>query len=177
MHSLCAAVDAHAAELDQAITLEEKIINDWDELAARVKGQRPLVFTNGVFDILHRGHVQYLHEARAQGACLVLAVNSDDSVRRLGKGADRPINALGDRQGVLAGLASVDFVTMFSADTPLQLIAKIRPEILVKGGDWPVEKIVGATEVQGWGGRVLSIPFQHQRSTSNLLQRIRERLP
>lgn len=177
IHSLCAAVDAHAAELEQPQTLDDKIINDWGELAVRIQGQRPLVFTNGVFDILHRGHVQYLAEAKAEGATLVLAVNSDASVRRLGKGADRPINPLADRQGVLAGLAAVDYVTAFDDDTPLRLIQRLRPEILVKGGDWPVEKIVGATEVQGWGGRVLSISFRHQRSTTGLLQKIRDTRP
>jgi len=176
IHSLCAAIDAQAAT-PQAATLEDKIINDWEQLAARVAAQRPLVLSNGVFDILHRGHVQYLHEARAEGACLVLAVNSDESVRRLGKGADRPINTLADRQGVLAGLAAVDFVTSFTDDTPLRLIETLRPDVLIKGGDWPVEKIVGAAEVLGWGGRVLSISFRHQRSTSALLARIRERQP
>ncbi len=177
IHSLCAAVDAHAAELEHPQALDDKIVNDWDELARRVAGQRPLVFSNGVFDILHRGHVQYLSEARAEGACLVLAVNSDASVRRLGKGADRPINPLDDRQGVLAGLAAIDYVTTFDEDTPLRLIQRLRPEVLVKGGDWPVESIVGAGEVQGWGGRVLSIPFRHQRSTTRLLQKIRETQP
>ena len=134
---------------------------------------RPLVFTNGVFDILHRGHVTYLAQARSLGAALVVAVNSDDSVRRLGKGADRPINALADRMAVLAALGSVDAVTWFEEDTPLQRILECRPDVLVKGGDWPVDRIVGAAEVLARGGRVCSIPFEHERSTTALLQRIR----
>ena len=179
IHSLCAAVDAAQREASPSPSdlCAAKILNDWEELAQRVAIQRPLVFTNGVFDLLHRGHVQYLLEARTEGACLVLAVNGDDSVRRLGKGNDRPINSLADRQAVLAGLSAVDFVTTFADDTPLRLIQRLRPEVLVKGGDWPVEKIVGATEVESWGGRVLSIPFQHERSTTSLLQRIRESQP
>jgi rfaE bifunctional protein nucleotidyltransferase chain/domain len=143
-------------------------------LVARVAAlPRPLVFTNGVFDILHRGHVTYLAQARALGASLVLGVNSDASVRRLGKGGDRPINALADRCAVLAALASADLVTWFEEDTPLALILACRPDVLVKGGDWKVADIVGAAEVQGWGGAVHSIPFEHERSTTALLSRIR----
>ena len=134
---------------------------------------RPLVFTNGVFDVLHRGHVTYLSRARALGAALLVALNSDASVRRLGKGADRPVNTLQDRLAVLAALASVDAVTWFDEDTPLALIQAIRPEVLAKGGDWPAERIVGAREVLARGGRVESIPFEHERSTSALLKRIR----
>ncbi len=134
---------------------------------------RPLVFTNGVFDILHRGHVTYLAQARALGASLLLALNTDASVRRLGKGDDRPVNPLEDRAAVAAALGSVDLVTWFDADTPLELIVRTRPEVLVKGGDWPVERIVGATEVLSWRGSVHSIPFLHQRSTTRLLSRIR----
>jgi len=134
---------------------------------------RPLVFTNGVFDILHRGHAAYLAQARALGAALVVALNSDASTRRLGKGADRPVNALADRLSVVAALESVDFVTWFEEDTPLALIETIRPEVLVKGGDWAVDRIVGAAGVQARGGRVVSIPFEHERSTTALLQRIR----
>ncbi|MBI1396561.1 MAG: D-glycero-beta-D-manno-heptose 1-phosphate adenylyltransferase [Betaproteobacteria bacterium] len=135
---------------------------------------RPLVFTNGVFDILHRGHATYLAQARALGASLMVAVNSDASVRRLGKGTDRPINALADRMAVLAALESVDLVTSFDADTPLDLILEARPDVLVKGGDWPVEQIVGAREVLGWGGQVHAIAFQHDRSTTDLVSRIRK---
>lgn len=134
---------------------------------------RPLVFTNGCFDILHRGHVTYLAQARALGASLVVAVNSDASVKRLGKGDDRPVNAQEDRMAVLAALESVALVTWFDEDTPLQRILDCRPDLLVKGGDWPIEKIVGAPEVLGWGGTVHSIPFIHARSTTALLDKIR----
>jgi len=144
------------------------------ELGARVAQlPRPLVFTNGVFDILHRGHVTYLAQARALGASLIVAVNADASVRRLGKGGDRPINALADRLAVLAALESVDLVVSFDDDTPLALIGACRPDVLVKGGDYSVEVIEGAREVRGWGGSVHSIPFQHERSTTILLRRIR----
>ncbi|MGH7125478.1 MAG: D-glycero-beta-D-manno-heptose 1-phosphate adenylyltransferase [Stellaceae bacterium] len=134
---------------------------------------RPLVFTNGVFDVLHRGHVTYLARARALGAALLVALNSDASVRRLGKGPDRPVNPLEDRLAVLAALESVDAVTWFDEDTPIALIEACRPQVLVKGGDWPTDRIVGAREVLARGGRVESIPFEHQRSTSALLERIR----
>jgi len=134
---------------------------------------RPLVFTNGCFDILHRGHVTYLDEARALGGALLVALNTDASVQRLGKGADRPVNALADRAAVIAALGSVDLVTWFDEDTPLSLILALRPDILVKGGDWAPERIVGAAEVLAWGGRVRSIAFRHERSTSALIERIR----
>jgi rfaE bifunctional protein nucleotidyltransferase chain/domain len=134
---------------------------------------RPLVFTNGVFDILHRGHVTYLAEARALGASLVVALNSDASVRRLGKGDDRPVNALADRMAVIASLESVALVTWFDEDTPLARILQCRPDHLVKGGDWTPDRIVGAAEVKGWGGQVHSIPFRHERSTTALLAKIR----
>ena len=144
------------------------------DLAQRVAMlPRPLVFTNGCFDILHRGHVSYLAQARALGASLVVVANSDASVRRLGKGDDRPVNALEDRMAVLAALESVALVTWFDEDTPLARILDCRPDVLVKGGDWPVEKIVGASEVLGWGGTVHSIPFIHARSTTALLEKIR----
>jgi rfaE bifunctional protein nucleotidyltransferase chain/domain len=135
---------------------------------------RPLVFTNGVFDLLHRGHVTYLAQARRLGASLVVGVNSDASAKRLGKGADRPVNALADRMAVLAALEAVSLVTWFEEDTPLALILACRPDLLVKGGDWKVDAIVGAREVAGWGGTVHSIPFAHERSTSRLLDRIRQ---
>jgi rfaE bifunctional protein nucleotidyltransferase chain/domain len=135
---------------------------------------RPLVFTNGVFDILHRGHVTYLARAREQGAALLVALNSDASARRLGKGADRPVNALEDRLALAAALASVDAVTWFEEDTPEALIGACRPEVLAKGGDWPVERIAGARDVLARGGRVLSIPFEHERSTTALIRRIRQ---
>ena len=134
---------------------------------------RPLVFTNGVFDILHRGHVTYLAQARALGASLVVALNSDASVRRLGKGGDRPLNALEDRLAVMAALESVALVTWFDEDTPLARILECRPDHLVKGGDWSADEIVGAREARAWGGQVHSIPFQHDRSTTKLLAKIR----
>ncbi|MDE1942954.1 MAG: D-glycero-beta-D-manno-heptose 1-phosphate adenylyltransferase [Betaproteobacteria bacterium] len=152
---------------------ERKIVSPGQWLERVWELPRPLVFTNGVFDILHRGHVTYLAQARAQGAALVVALNSDESVRRLGKGADRPINALADRMAVLAALGSVDAVTWFEEDTPLQRILECRPDVLVKGGDWPVDQIVGGAEVLARGGRVCSIPFEHERSTTALLRRIR----
>ena len=134
---------------------------------------RPLVFTNGVFDILHRGHVTYLAQARSLGASLAVALNSDASAKRLGKGDDRPINTLADRMAVVAALESVAIVTWFDEDTPLARILECRPDHLVKGGDWAPENIVGAREVQAWGGQVHSIPFRHERSTTTLLGKIR----
>jgi rfaE bifunctional protein nucleotidyltransferase chain/domain len=152
----------------------EKKICAPGELAARVAAlPRPLVFTNGCFDVLHRGHVTYLAQARALGASLIVGVNSDASVKRQGKGADRPINAEHDRMMVLAALESVSLVVLFDTDTPLDLIRACRPNILVKGGDWQVDKIVGAADVISWGGQVHSIPFLHERSTTALLNKIR----
>ena len=134
---------------------------------------RPLVFTNGCFDILHRGHVTYLAQARALGAAMIVALNTDASVRRQGKGADRPMNPLPDRLAVVAALGCVDLVTWFDDDTPLACIVACTPDVLVKGGDWPVDRIVGAAEVRANGGRVVSIPFEHARSTTDLIARIR----
>lgn len=152
---------------------ESKIVAP-GELAGRLANSpRPLVFTNGCFDLLHRGHVTLLADARALGEALIVALNSDDSVRRLGKGDDRPVNALADRLAVIAALEAVTLVTWFEEDTPLQRILVCRPDILVKGGDWPVDRIVGNREVTAWGGRVLSLPFIHQTSTSGLLEKIR----
>ncbi|MSQ62327.1 MAG: D-glycero-beta-D-manno-heptose 1-phosphate adenylyltransferase [Betaproteobacteria bacterium] len=135
---------------------------------------RPLVFTNGVFDLLHRGHVTYLAQARALGAALIVALNGDASARRLGKGDGRPVNALEDRMALIAALAAVDAVTWFDDDTPAALIETLSPEVLVKGGDWPAEKIVGAVATLARGGRVVSIPFAHQRSSTALLEKIRK---
>jgi rfaE bifunctional protein nucleotidyltransferase chain/domain len=131
------------------------------------------VFTNGVFDLLHRGHVTYLARARAEGASLLVALNSDVSARRLGKGAERPLNRLEDRAAVVAALEAVSAVTWFEEDTPGALIGASRPDVLVKGGDWPIERIVGAREVLSRGGRVLSIAFEHERSTTELVKQIR----
>ena len=145
-----------------------------DELAARIAQlPRPLVFTNGVFDLLHRGHASYLAQARALGRSLLVAVNSDDSVRRLGKGPDRPINPQADRMALVAALEAVSLVTWFDEATPLALIRLAKPEVLVKGGDWAPERIVGSAEVKSWGGTVHSIPFLHERSTSATLAKIR----
>ena len=144
------------------------------ELAQRVALlPRPLVFTNGCFDILHRGHVTYLAQARALGASLLVGVNSDASVKRLGKGDDRPINRQEDRMAVLAALECVSLVSVFDEDTPLALILQAKPDILVKGGDWTLDKIVGASEVLAWGGKVHSIPFRFERSTTATLDKIR----
>ncbi len=156
-----------------APAFENKICS-LDKLASRVAAlPRPIVFTNGCFDVLHRGHVTYLAQARALGASLIVGVNSDASVKRQGKGADRPINAELDRMMVLAALDSVNLVVLFDTDTPLDLILACRPDILAKGGDWKIEDIVGASEVQGQGGSVHSIPFLHDRSTTALLKKIR----
>ena len=155
-------------------SFENKIVPP-EKLSGRLRSQtRPLVFTNGVFDVLHRGHVTYLAESRALGARLIVALNSDSSVKRLGKGASRPVNPLADRLAVAAALQSVSLVTWFEEDTPLSLILICRPDVLVKGGDWPVDQIVGAHEVMAWGGTVKSIPFQFERSTTALLSRIRK---
>jgi len=153
---------------------ERKIVATADLGPAAARLPAPRVFTNGVFDLLHRGHVTYLAQARALGASLIVAVNDDASVRRLGKGDDRPINACADRMAVLAALGMVDLVTSFSDDTPLALILAARPEVLVKGGDWPLDRIVGADAVRGWGGQVHSIAFEHERSTTSMLAKIRQ---
>lgn len=152
---------------------ERKIVAP-QQLGERVASlARPLVFTNGCFDVLHRGHVSLLAEARSLGAALIVALNSDASVRRLGKGDGRPVNTLADRLAIIAALQAVTLVTWFDEDTPLQRILDCRPDILVKGGDWPVDRIVGNREVGGWGGRVFSLPFIHQTSTTALLEKIR----
>jgi len=156
-----------------SIEFEAKICDPQDLASRAGRAARPLVFTNGVFDILHRGHVTYLAQARALGETLVVALNSDASVRRLGKGGERPVNPLADRMAVVAALQSVTLVTWFDEDTPLARILACHPDVLVKGGDWSVERIVGAKEVQAWGGKVHSIPFVHETSTTRLLERIR----
>jgi D-glycero-beta-D-manno-heptose 1-phosphate adenylyltransferase len=150
-----------------------KICGANDALARIAALPRPRVFTNGVFDLLHRGHVTYLEQARALGASLVVAINSDASVRRLGKADDRPLNSLEDRMAVVAALGAVDLVVAFDADTPRELIAASLPEILVKGGDYTAETTAGAAEVVAAGGRFVAIPFRHDRSTTALVGRIR----
>jgi rfaE bifunctional protein nucleotidyltransferase chain/domain len=134
---------------------------------------RPMVFTNGVFDILHRGHASYLAQARELGASLVVGVNSDASVKMLGKGDDRPINTEADRQALLAALASVDVVALFTEQTPVQLIEKIRPDIYVKGGDYEIDTLPETRVVKTWGGKAVAIPFIYERSTTTLLGKIR----
>lgn len=152
-----------------------KVLTDPAQLAGRLAPlPRPLVFTNGCFDILHRGHVAYLEEAAQLGKSLVVGVNSDASVKRLNKGSGRPINSLDDRMAMLAALECVSLVVAFDQDTPLDLIKRVRPEHLVKGGDWSVDKIVGHDVVQAYGGRVHSIPVRFERSTSDLIARIRD---
>ena len=152
---------------------EAKIVAPGDLAARLAQLPRPLVFTNGCFDIVHRGHVTLLAQARALGQSLLVALNTDASVKRLGKGSDRPVNALADRLAVIAALDCVTLVTWFDEDTPIERILESRPQVLVKGGDWPVERIVGHSEVAGWGGTTVSIPFIHQKSTTALLDKIR----
>lgn len=135
-----------------------------------------VVFTNGVFDILHRGHVEYLYAARCLGDALVLGLNDDASVRRL-KGPDRPLNGQDDRAFVLAGLACIDAVTLFSEDTPHALISALLPDVLVKGGDYRADEVVGRAEVEAAGGRLVLIPFVHGRSTTGLVEKIRSGTP
>jgi rfaE bifunctional protein nucleotidyltransferase chain/domain len=140
--------------------------------AWRLKSDR-IVFTNGVFDILHRGHVTYLEQAAALGHRLVVGLNSDSSVKRLGKGDDRPLNSEADRAAVLAALRCVDAVVVFEQDTPMELIQTIGPDVLVKGGDWTADKIVGGEYVRSYGGEVRSLPLVEGRSTTSLVERIR----
>ncbi|MEY4625578.1 MAG: hypothetical protein RL061_1103 [Pseudomonadota bacterium] len=134
---------------------------------------KPVVFTNGVFDILHRGHVSYLAQARSLGASMVVGVNADVSVRMLGKGDDRPLNAEADRLALLASLESVDLVVLFSEKTPVELIAQIKPDIYVKGGDYEIDALAETALVKTWGGKAYAIPFLHDRSTTALLRKIR----
>lgn len=158
-----------------AASFEAKILSRTDCVAAIRAGAlpRPLVFTNGVFDILHRGHVSYLDAARQLGASLVVALNTDASVRRLGKGNDRPLNTLGDRAALIAALASVSMVTEFDEDTPQALIEALRPDIIVKGGDYDMETLPETASVRSWGGTAVAIPFDFNRSTTALIGKIR----
>lgn len=158
-----------------SVRFESKILTrDACECLIRSGGlPRPLVFTNGVFDILHRGHVSYLDEAAQLGASLVVALNTDESVRRLGKGADRPVNTLPDRLALIAALACVDVVTSFDEDTPQALIQALRPDIIVKGGDYVMDTLPETAAVRQWGGKAVAIPFRYERSTTSLLRRIR----
>ena len=158
-------------------SFESKIVTR-SALSAAIAGlARPVVFTNGVFDILHRGHVTYLTRARALGASLVVAVNSDASVRLLGKGDDRPLNEQFDRAALLAALECVTLVTVFDEQVPIAPLEIVRPEIYVKGGDYEIDAIAESAIVCSWGGRAVAIAFEHQRSTTALLERIRTPAP
>lgn len=153
----------------------EKKICDHDNVAEQLRSlPHPVVMTNGVFDLLHRGHVTYLAQAKALGASLVVAVNTDASVRRLGKGDDRPINTCVDRMAVLAALASVDLVLSFDEDTALQAVNLVRPDIYVKGGDYDMHTIPEGQAVLAYGGQVRAIDFEHDRSTTKTLQKLRQ---
>ena len=134
---------------------------------------KPVVFTNGVFDVLHCGHATYLAKARALGGSLVLALNTDASARRLGKGSDRPLNNENDRAVMMAALESVSLVTWFDEDTPLTIISELRPDILVKGGDYDMHKLPESELVKSYGGKALAIPFLDGYSTTALVKRIR----
>ncbi|WP_202444732.1 D-glycero-beta-D-manno-heptose 1-phosphate adenylyltransferase [Schauerella aestuarii] len=145
--------------------------------AAVAAGQfaRPLVFTNGVFDLLHRGHATYLDQAAQLGATLIVAINTDASVKRLGKGDDRPLNTTVDRAAVLAALSCVDAVTVFEEQTPEALIAALKPDLIVKGGDYDMAVLPETALVESWGGRAVAIPFEFERSTTALVKKIRGR--
>ena len=155
-------------------SLSNKICSRSNVLARVAQLPRPLVFTNGVFDVLHRGHVMYLAQARALGASLVVALNTDASARRLGKGPDRPLNNDADRAWVMAALASTSLVTWFDEDTPLALVDVLRPDILVKGGDYDMGKLAETRLVESYGGRALALPFLDGYSTTALVQKIRQ---
>ena len=144
-----------------------------DALGWRSRQPGPIVFTNGVFDLLHPGHVELLEAARREGAALIVGLNSDASVRRLGKGADRPVTPEAARARVLAGLAAVDCVVLFDEDTPLELITRLQPDVLVKGADYSRDAIVGAELVESRGGRVVRVPLVHGFSTSSIVERLR----
>ena len=150
------------------LTLEEFL-----EIRKQLKAEgKKLVFTNGCFDIIHRGHVDYLNRAKALGDYLVVALNSDESVRKL-KGEGRPINKLEDRAFVIANLKAVDFVVSFDEDTPFEIISAIIPDVLVKGGDWSIENIVGRDVVEANGGKVYSLPYVENYSTTNIINKMK----
>lgn len=153
----------------------EKKITSIDDLAEAVKKlPKPVVFTNGVFDILHRGHVTYLAQAASLGKSLVVAINSDASVRMLGKGPDRPINNEQDRAAVIAALESVSLVTVFADKVPIKAVELVKPDIYVKGGDYKIEDLPEAKIVHFYGGQVVTVSFDHDRSTTKLLKKVRE---
>ena len=150
-----------------------KIRSLGDALSWRAGQSGPVVFTNGVFDLLHPGHVELLEAARREGSALIVAVNSDASVRQLGKGPDRPLNGESARARVVAGLAAVDCVVLFESKTPLALIQELAPDVLVKGADYPRNAIVGGDEVEARGGRVVRVPLVDGFSTSSIVGRLR----
>ena len=154
-------------KIKSALSLQRSLI------PLKKKGKK-IVFTNGCFDILHYGHVKYLQEAKNRGDILVVAVNSDSSVKKL-KGRSRPVVGQKNRMRVLAALESVDFVTLFGEDTPLKLIKLLKPDVLVKGGDWDKEDIVGGRLVESWGGKVISLPYVKNQSTTNIIDKIGKR--
>jgi len=155
------------------VNTADKIRTPADADRWRRRQQGRVVFTNGVFDLLHVGHVTLLEAARREGDALAVGVNSDASVRRLAKGADRPLVPEGDRARLLAALACVDCVVLFDEDTPLALIERLRPDVLVKGADYARDAIVGADQVEAWGGRVVRVPLVSGYSTTRLLERLR----
>ena len=166
-------ISAFAAASVSAAALTDKLCKP-DQLVKRLAAlPRPLVFTNGVFDVLHRGHVMYLEQARALGASLVVALNTDASARHLGKGPDRPLNNEVDRACVIAALASSSLVTWFDEETPLELIRLVRPDLLVKGGDYDMAKLAETALVESWGGQALALPFVPGYSTTALVQKIK----
>lgn len=155
-------------------TPDKKIVSDTKSLGDILSGlARPIVFTNGCFDIIHRGHVDYLKRAADLGKTLIIGLNTNESVKKLNKGDDRPINSFEDRAEILAALEKVDIIVPFDTETPIELIKIINPDVLVKGGDWPVKDIVGYDFVISAGGTVKAIPFRFKRSTTALLKRIR----
>lgn len=158
-----------------SIRFESKMMSVEESVKALEEGRlaRPLVFTNGVFDILHRGHVSYLDRAAQLGATMIVAVNTDASVKRLAKGEERPLNCCEDRQALLAALASVTAVTSFAEDTPYEIIDRLKPDLIVKGGDYDMEALPETTLVKQWGGRAVAIPFEYERSTTALVKKIR----
>jgi rfaE bifunctional protein nucleotidyltransferase chain/domain len=155
------------------IETAEKVRPLTDALGWRARQPGAIVFTNGVFDLLHPGHVELLEAARREGAALIVGLNSDASARRLGKGADRPVTPEAARARVLAGLAAVDCVVLFDEDTPLELITRLLPDVLVKGADYSRDAIVGADLVESRGGRVVRVPLVRGFSTSSIVERLR----
>ena len=158
-------------------TFLNKIVNRNDAAARMAALPRPVVFTNGVFDVLHCGHATYLAQARQLGASLVVALNTDASARRLGKGPDRPLNPQDDRAVLMAALESSSLVTWFDEDTPLELISELRPDVLVKGGDYDMDTLAETAVVKAYGGKAVAIAFVDGFSTTALVEKIRTLRP